>query len=112
MDDMTAWRVADKLLVWDRPLRRGDLEALGDDAPDGPVLAARVADFGIKEALLADSPDVYFTTPHFDRSAIVLVRLENIGVDDLEELITDAWVGRAPKKLLRQWESDQAAAGS
>ncbi|MGI8532655.1 MAG: MmcQ/YjbR family DNA-binding protein, partial [Geodermatophilaceae bacterium] len=60
------WRVRGKPIAWERPLRRGDLAALGDAAPDGPILAARVADVGVKEALLADDPAVYFTTPHFD----------------------------------------------
>src|SRR3954471_17880228 len=36
------WRVKDKLFVWERPLRRSDLAALGDTAPDGPILGARV----------------------------------------------------------------------
>ena len=44
----------DKLFVWKRPLRRSDLEALGDAAPDGPILGARVEHLVAKEALLAD----------------------------------------------------------
>ena len=39
---LAQWRVKDKLFVWERPLRRSDLEALGDAAPDGPILGARV----------------------------------------------------------------------
>jgi hypothetical protein len=73
-----AWRVKDKGFVWERPLRRADLDALGDDAPDGPVLAARVPDLGVKQALLADDPQVYFTTPHFDGYPAILVRLDRI----------------------------------
>jgi hypothetical protein len=97
--DAAQWRVKDKLVVWDRPLRRADLEALGDAVPDGPVLAARVPDLGAKEALLADDPQVYFTTPHFDGYPAVLVRLERIPVPELEELIVEAWLCRAPKRL-------------
>jgi hypothetical protein len=93
------WRVKDKLFVWERPLRRSDLEALGDSAPDGPILGARVEHLGAKEALLADDPDVYFTTPHFDGYPAVLVQLERIALDELEELIADAWLVRAPKRL-------------
>ena len=48
------WRVKDKLFVWERPLRRSDLAALGDGAPDGPILGARVEHLVAKEALLAD----------------------------------------------------------
>ena len=57
------WRVRNRLYAWDRPLRRGDLEALGDASPEGEeVLAARVDDVGVKEALVSDKPAVYFTT--------------------------------------------------
>jgi len=42
------WRVADKGFVWERPLRKGDIEALGDRVPDGPVYGARTADEGVK----------------------------------------------------------------
>ena len=69
------WRVRKKLMVWERPLRKADYAALGDDAPDGDILGARVADEGVKYALIADDPDVYFTTPHFDGYPMVLVRL-------------------------------------
>jgi hypothetical protein len=93
------WRVNDKGVVWERPLRRSDLEALGDAAPDGPILGARVEHLVAKEALLADDPDVYFTTPHFDGYPAVLVRLDRIAIEDLEELITEAWLVRAPKRL-------------
>jgi len=60
------WRVRDKLFVWERPLRQSDLRALGDAAPDGRILGARVEHLIAKEALLADEPTVFFTTPHFD----------------------------------------------
>ncbi|MFG1656143.1 MmcQ/YjbR family DNA-binding protein [Micromonospora chersina] len=98
-DDLPAWRVRDKLFVWERPLRRADLDALGDAAPDGPILGARVPDLGAKEALLADDPEVYFTTPHFQGHPSVLVRLDRIGVEELTELVTEAWHTRAPKRL-------------
>lgn len=99
------WRVRDKLFAWDRPLRRGDLEALGAAVPDGPVLAARVPDLGAKEALLADDPRVYFTTPHFDGYPAVLVRLDLIDADELEELLVEAWLARAPKRLAADYLS-------
>ncbi|MEV1147182.1 MmcQ/YjbR family DNA-binding protein [Micromonospora sp. NPDC049799] len=98
-DGLPAWKVRDKGFVWERPLRRADLEALGDTAPDGPILGAQVPDLGAREALLADDPTVYFTTPHFDGYPAVLVRLERIDVDELTELITEAWYARAPKRL-------------
>ena len=97
------WRVRDKLFVWERPLRPADLRALGDAAPDGPILGVRVEHLGAKEALLADDPGVYFTTPHFDGYAAVLVRLERIELGELEELIAEAWLCQAPKRLAKQF---------
>ena len=104
--DLRQWAVKDKLFVWERPLRRADLEALGDDAPDGPILGARVEHLGAKEALLADASGVSFTTPHFDGYPAILVRLDAISVDDLEEVIVEAWLARAPKRLVTAYLKD------
>jgi hypothetical protein len=101
--DLRQWRVKDKGFVWERPLRRADLEALGDDAPDGPILGARVEHLVAKEALLADDPSVYFTTPHFDGYPAILVQLDRIGLDDLREVIVEAWLARAPKRLAKAY---------
>jgi hypothetical protein len=73
---LVGWSVRGKGFVWDRPLRRADVEFLGDATPTGPILGVSVADLGAKEALLAENPDVYFTTPHFDGYAAILVRLD------------------------------------
>ena len=94
-----AWKVKGKAFAWERPLRGPDLEALGDAAPDGPILGARVEHLVAKEALLADAPGIYFTTPHFDGYPAVLVRLGAIRADELEELLAEAWLARAPKRL-------------
>jgi hypothetical protein len=98
--DLRQWQVKGKGFVWERPLRRKDLEALGEDAPDGPILGAYVEHVGAKEALLADDPSVYFTTPHFDGYPAILVRLDQIGLQDLHELIVEAWLCRAPKRVV------------
>ena len=86
---LLGWRVKGKVVAWERPLRKGDREALGATAPDGPVLAIRVPDLGVKEALLADDPAVYFTTPHFNGYPAILIRLDQIPVPELEELLVD-----------------------
>ena len=88
-------------VAWERPLRKADYAALGADAPDGDILGARVADEGVKFALIADDPGVYFTTPHFDGYPAVLVRLAEIGGSELEELLTEAWLAQAPKTLAK-----------
>ena len=95
--------VRGKGFVWERPLRKADLVALGDRAPTGDILGVRVADLGVKEALLADDPRVYFTTPHFDGYPAVLVNLEHAAVDDLEEVVPEAWLCQAPKRLVKQF---------
>ena len=101
--NLRQWQVKDKGFVWERPLRGADLEALGDDAPDGPILGARVEHLVAKEALLADDPAVYFTTPHFDGYPAILVRLDRIGLEDLREVIVEAWLARAPKRLAKSY---------
>ena len=94
-----AWVVNDKFFVWERPLRRSDHEALGASAPKGPILGVRTSGLEMKEAMLASDPRVYFTTPHFDGYPAVLVRLDKIGIKDLEAVILEAWLARAPKRL-------------
>jgi hypothetical protein len=104
------WRVSSKGFVWERPLRRADeeaLEAAGVPLPDGDVLGVRVADVGVKEALVAGDPGVYFTTPHFDGYPAVLVRLERIDAEELRELVEEAWVLRAPPTVARAWLAEQ-----
>ena len=96
---LCGWDVKGKGFVWERPLRRGDLEALGDDAPEGAILGARVEHLGAKEAVLADASGVFFTTPHFDGYPAILVKLEQIGPDELEEVVTEAWLARAPPRM-------------
>jgi hypothetical protein len=103
------WRVGKKLLAWERPLRPSDREALaanGAELPEGDILGVRVSDEGVKFALIADEPRVYFTTPHFDGYPAVLVELAEIDVRDLEELITEAWLTQAPMKLVREFLAD------
>ena len=100
------WRVKDKLFVWERPLRGSDLEALGEAAPVGPILGARVEHLVAKEALVADDSGVYFTTPHFDGYPASLVKLDKISVPDLEEITVEAWLARAPKRLADAYLSE------
>lgn len=104
---MRQWRVKDKLFVWERPLRRSDLDALGEDAPDGPILGARVEHLVAKEALLADESGVYFTTPHFKGYPAILVKLDLVSVAELEEITVEAWLARAPAKLATAYLSDR-----
>jgi hypothetical protein len=106
-----SWRVRDKLFVWERPLRPADLRALGDAAPTGAILGARVEHVGAKEALLAEDPSVYFTTPHFEGYPAILVRLDEIGRTELEEVIVEAWLVQAPKRLAKEYADGHLGGG-
>ena len=100
------WRVGKKLIAWERPLRKPEREALtalGIEPPDGDILSVRVADEGVKFALIADEPEVYFTTPHFDGYPAVLVKLAEIDELGLRELIVEAWLTQAPKRLVQEF---------
>jgi hypothetical protein len=102
-----AWTIRKKLFVWERPLRKSDIAALGDAAPDGPILGAKVEHLIAKEALLADESGVFFTTPHFKGYPAVLIRLPEIEVDLLEEVVTEAWLASAPPRLVREFLAER-----
>jgi len=106
-----SWRVHGKLFVLERPLRKRDLEELGAAAPDGPVLAARTEHLTAKAALLVDDPSVYFTTSHFDGYPMILVVLTRIGLTDLAELIVEAWLSKAPKRLAAEYIATHGLGG-
>jgi hypothetical protein len=97
-----SWRVRDKAFAWERPLRRADVAELGDPAPSGPVLAARVPDVGARAALIADSPHLYFATAHFAGYPAVLIWLDAIDVAELAEVLDEAWACRAPRRLVAE----------
>ena len=100
------WRVGKKLIAWERPLRKSDHEALaarGVEPPQGDILGVRVADEGVKFALIADEPGIYFTPPHFDGYPAVLVKLAAIDERGLRELIVEAWLTQAPKRLVQDF---------
>ena len=93
------WEVHHKHFAWERPLRRHELEELGDAAPEGPILGVRVADLDDKRGLIGSSPDVFFMIQHFENYPAVLIRLERISLEQLREVLTDAWLCRAPKRM-------------
>jgi hypothetical protein len=83
---------------------RGEMAEQLDDLtgePYGDVLMVGVADLGEKEALLSSDPRAYFTIPHYDGYSAVLVRLAFADLDELRELLTDAWMRSAPKRALK-----------
>jgi len=95
-----SWKVNNKGVAWERPLRKADLDWLGERAPKGPVLGVRVPETEMKDVLLKADPSVFFTTPHFDGYPAVLIRLDNISVKQLKDVILEAWLCRAPKRAV------------
>jgi hypothetical protein len=70
------------------------------------VLVFKVEDLGVKEMLVGDSRGVYFTTPHWNNYSAVLVRIRDLAKlerEELRDLVEEAWLTRAPKRLAKQW---------
>jgi len=76
------------------------------------VLMFRVADLDVKELLLSDTREIYFTTPHFAGYPAVLVRIPDLARLDREELfdlVAEAWLTRAQKRVANAWLAEHGA---
>ena len=72
---------------------------------EGDLLVLWVSDLDEKAALLAADPAKFTTTPHYEGHPLVLVRMEAVEVDELHELLSEAWIVRAPKRLRAEFEA-------
>jgi hypothetical protein len=108
-DGRPSYLVHGKVFCFHRGRRRDAVDpATGERLDD--VLMFRVADLGVKELLLSDSRGVYFTTPHFDGYPAVLVRipvLARLDREELGDLVAEAWLTRAQKRVAKAWLAEQ-----
>ena len=100
------WRTRNGTFVWERGPGKTDLAQLAELKrrwPEGVVVGVRSDGLEGKRELLEAFPDVFFTIPHFEGYPAVLMRLDRVDDDLLREVVIDAWLLRAPKRLAREW---------
>jgi hypothetical protein len=98
------FRIADKGFVWSYPERTKGKRVIRTD-----IAVLYVGDEGEKQALLLGEPEVFFTVPGYDGLPLVMLRLEQVDVDRLAELVTDAWRMRAPAAMVAELEETYPA---
>jgi hypothetical protein len=97
------FRVGGKGFVWSYPERPpGQRRRLRTD-----IAVLFVGDEAEKQALLLGEPSVFFTTPGYDGWPLVMLRLEEVAVERLAELVTDAWRMRAPAELAADFDGNR-----
>jgi hypothetical protein len=104
-DGRPVYKVHGKMFCFHRGRRPDALDPESGERL-GDVLVFRVADLDVKELLLSDSRGVYFTTPHWNGYAAVLVRIPRLAEldrDELRDLVEEAWLTRAQKRLAKAW---------
>jgi hypothetical protein len=112
-DGRPSYRAHGKLFCCQRGRRPDAIDPETGERLDD-VLMLRVADLDVKELLLADDRGLFFTTPHFDGYSAVLLRipdLARIDADELYDLVVEAWLTRAQKRVAKAWLQEHGAHG-
>jgi hypothetical protein len=102
--DRFEFRVRDKAFAWVYPERVHPKRAR---VPNPEAIVLRVANLDEKEVMLAANPAAFFTTDHYNGYPAIIVWLPKIDVDELEDLLTDAWHCQAPKSLAEQFDANR-----
>jgi hypothetical protein len=111
-DGRPSYLVHGKLFCFHRNRRPDAVDPQTGERLDD-VLMFRVADLGIKELMVADDRSIFFTTPHFDGYPAVLLRipdLDRVDSDELYDLVAEAWVTRAQKRVAKAWLAEHGVA--
>src|SRR5215470_5094625 len=104
-DGRPVYKVHGKMFCFHRSRRPDAVDPDTGERLDD-VLVFRVADLGMKEMLLSDARGIYFTTPHWNGYSAVLMRIPELGEldrDELRDLVEEAWLTRAQKRLAKEW---------
>jgi hypothetical protein len=83
---------------------RGNLFLRMHELPDAFLI--RCAGLEERDELLQAEPGKFFITPHYEGYPAVLVRLSQIDLDEMTELVTESWRVCAPKRLLAAYDAE------
>ena len=109
-DGRPTYKAQGKMFVFHRSKRADAIDAETGERLDD-VLVFRVENLEVKEILLADERGIMFTTPHFNGYAAVLVQIPSLArleIDELEELVVEAWLTRVHKRVAKAWLAEHA----
>ena len=108
-DGRPSYSVNGKVICWHRSPRPDALDPkTGERLTD--VFVFRTTDLDVKEMTLQDDRGIFFTTPHWNGYPAVLIRirdLKHLKRAELRDLVEEAWLSRAPKRVAKAWLAAQ-----
>ncbi len=107
-DGRPSYSVGGKVFCWHRRARPDALDATGERLTD--VLVFHVTDLEVKDMIVGDDRGIFFTTPHWNGYRAVLIRipdLKQVPRAELRDMVEEAWLARAPKRVAKAWLAEQ-----